>query len=258
MSGDSFLPTEGIHNLRDYGGYRATDGARVRSGLLFRSGQHASASEGDLAIVDGLNLRMVIDLRGLSERESFPCRRSGKFDAQVIAFPGETTSAPPHEIAAGKGLSADDARRRMIAVYTRMPENPAMTAMFGRYLDALANSDGASLVHCFAGKDRTGIAASLLLHILGVHRDDIYREFLLTNAAPTRSVLRAQALPRLEERYGSIASEAVDNLLGVRADYLDTWFASTARAHGSLDLYLDKAIGVDRAQRKRLRENFLT
>ena len=55
----------------------------------------------------------------------------------------------------------------MLTLYTRMPENPAMQVIFGQYLRTLADRDGASLVHCFAGKDRTGIAAALLHHILG-------------------------------------------------------------------------------------------
>ena len=67
--------------------------------------------------------------------------------------------------------TAEFARERMIGVYTRMPRNPAMTEMFSRYFKALDEREGGSLVHCFAGKDRTGVAAMLVLHVLGVHRD---------------------------------------------------------------------------------------
>ena len=182
-----FLLAEGIHNLRDYGGYGAADGGRIRTGLLFRSGQHRDASDDDLEMFEGLDIRTIIDLRGLSERSSFPCRRHANFAADVLAFEGETTSSPPHE---GGGdtrveMTPQRAFDRMISVYTRMPVNPAMITMFTRYFEALATRDGGSLVHCFAGKDRTGIAAALLMHVLGAHKDDILAEFLRTNDAPT-------------------------------------------------------------------------
>ena len=102
----------------------------------------------------------------------------------------------------------------MLAVYTRMPANPAMHAMFGRYLNVLADREGASLVHCFAGKDRTGIAATLLLHILGVSEEDQEAEFLLTNASPTLHILAAQSVPGIEARLGrKLDDEAVRALL---------------------------------------------
>lgn len=253
-----FLPTEGIHNLRDYGGYAAADGARVKTGLLFRSGQHMEASDADLEQLQNLDIRTIIDLRGASERASFPCRRHHAFDAHVIAYDGETSNSPPHEGGGGRvDMTAERARARMIAVYTRMPVNPAMIDMFTRYFEALATREGGSLVHCFAGKDRTGIAASLLLHVLGVHRDDVFAEFLRTNDAPTHHVLERQSLPRMEAHYGVIEPEAIRNLMGVRPEYIETYFGEVTRDHGSIDAYLAQRLGVDEARKARLRERLL-
>lgn len=98
----SFYVTQGIHNLRDYGGYAVAGGGRVKNGLLFRSGQHMEASEDDLALIHALDIRTVIDLRGTSERTGFPCRRHPNFAAQVIAYDGETSNSPPHEAAAAR------------------------------------------------------------------------------------------------------------------------------------------------------------
>ena len=253
-----FLPTEGIHNLRDYGGYATTDGGRVKTGLLFRSGQHIEASDLDLEKLQTLDIRTIIDFRGLSERSSFPCRRHDDFAADVIAYDGETTSSPPHEGGWDKtDMTAEMARQRMIAVYTRMPVNPAMIDMFSRYFQALEERDGASLIHCFAGKDRTGVAASLLLHVLGVHRDDVVAEFLLTNDAPTQHILERQSLPRMEAHYGEIEPEAVRNLMGVHPEYIETYFAEVTRDHGSLDQYLATRLGVDEHRKARLKERLL-
>jgi protein tyrosine/serine phosphatase len=249
-----FFVTQGIHNLRDYGGYAAVGGGRVRSGVLLRSGQHMEASDADLALLHSLDIRTVIDLRGVSEREGFPCRRHPSFAAQVIAYDGETTNSPPHEGGGGQMvMTPEKARERMLAVYTRMPVNPAMIDMFTRYFNALDESDGGSLVHCFAGKDRTGIAVALLLHVLGVRHDDIVDEFLLTNDAPTREILERQSLPRMEAHYGTIEPEALHNLMGVLPEYIDTYFAEIARDHGSIDTYLATILGVDEARKSRLR-----
>lgn len=253
-----FLPTEGIHNLRDYGGYAVPGGARVKTGLLLRSGQHMEATDADLAAIARLGIRTVIDLRGLSERSGFPCRRHPGFDAHVIAYEGETTNSPPHEGGGGRvEMTPQKARERMLAVYTRMPNNPAMHAMFSRYFEALATREGASLVHCFAGKDRTGVAASLLLHVLGCTREDMMAEFLRTNDAPTLHILERQSLPRMEVHYGTIDPEAKRNLMGVLPEYLDTYFAEVDRIAGSLDTYLAKALGVDEARKEQLRARFV-
>jgi protein-tyrosine phosphatase len=250
----AFFVTEGIHNLRDYGGYAVPGGGRVTTGLLFRSGQHMEASDADLAMLHTLDIRTIIDLRGVSEREGFPCRRHPEFAAQVIAYDGETSNSPPHEGGGGTiTMTPQRARDRMLAVYTRMPVNPAMITMFTHYFNALDERDGGSLVHCFAGKDRTGIAASLLLHVLGVHRDDVVAEFLRTNDAPSRHVLERQSLPRMEEHYGAIEPEALHNLMGVLPEYIETYFAEVTRDYGSIDAYLAQRLGVDEARKARLR-----
>ncbi len=257
MPVERFLPTKGIHNLRDYGGYPTRERSRVKTGLLFRSGQHFDATTEDLQLVDSLDIRTVVDLRGTSERENFPCRRSESFSAEVVFHDGETASSPPHEQAAGASITAEKARQRMIALYTRMPVNPAMISMFGRFFKALDARNGGSLVHCFAGKDRTGIAATMLLHVLGVQHDDLMTEFLMTNEAPTTEVLLAQSLPRLEQHYGSLDEDAVRNLMCVRPEYLDTYLTEVTRTHGSLDSYLEGVIGVDEAMRERLKTRFI-
>ena len=248
---------EGIHNFRDYGGYRA-DGGSVRTGLLYRSGQHVAATDADLAVLAALDIRTVIDLRGIAEREMHPCRRHEGWAGEVIAHDGSTTSSPPHMDIGPEVTTADYARDRMLQVYTRMPNNPAMHAMFGRYLHALADRDGASLVHCFAGKDRTGMAATLLLHILGVSEDDQLREFLLTNESPTFHVLRAQSVPAMESRLGrKMDEDSIRAMLDVHEDYLARFREVADEMHGSLDGWLAKAVGVEDALRERLRDKFI-
>lgn len=248
---------EGIHNFRDYGGYTA-GGGRVRRGLLYRSGQHVGATDADLAALAALDIRTVIDLRGITEREMNPCRRHDGWAGEVLAHDGETASSPPHMDIGPEVSTADYARDRMLAVYTRMPENPAMQAMFGRYLHALADREGASLVHCFAGKDRTGIAATLLLHILGVREEDQLHEFLLTNQSPTFHVLRAQSIPSMERRLGRKMDEAsIRAMLDVHEDYFARFHEVASEMHGSLDGWLERSAGLDDRLRESLRAKLI-
>ena len=256
---DPFLITEGIHNFRDFGGWLGADGRQVRTGLLYRSGQHVEASDADLAAIDALDIRTVIDLRGEGERARNPCRRVEGGDGDVLFYEGETSSSPPHMDITPETTTAEFARERMLAVYTRMPVNPAMQTMFARYLRALVERDGASLVHCFAGKDRTGIAATLVLHILGVSEADQRAEFLRTNDAPTIDVLRRQSVPGIEARLGrTLDEEGIRALLEVHGDYLDRFRAIVTESYGSLDAWLEAEIGVDDALREALRERYLT
>ena len=258
MIRDAFLDTQGIHNFRDYGGWKTRGGGTVRTGLLYRSGHHVEATDTDLSAIGPLGIHTVIDLRGQSERSAHPCRRVEGFDGEVVFYEGETTSSPPHMDIDPDTTASDFARERMLAVYTRMPDNPAMIDMFGRYLNILVEREGASLVHCYAGKDRTGVAATMLLHILGVSEDDQRREFLRTNDSPTFDVLARQSLPGIEARLGRKLDEgAAKDLLGVREEYLDRYLEIAGQRHGSFDGYLERAIGVDDALRDALIARFV-
>jgi protein-tyrosine phosphatase len=257
MSADieMFLPTEGIHNFRDYGGWLTDDGKQVRRGLLYRSGQHVGATDNDLRLIAALNIQTVIDLRGASERERNPCRRVEGFAGEVVFYDGETSSSPPHMDVAPDVATAIFARERMLGVYGRMPQNPGAQHMLARYLRVLAERDGASLVHCFAGKDRTGIAATLLLHVLGVSERDQMTEFLRTNAAPTYAVLYAQSVPGIEAKLGRKLDKAgARALLEVHEDYLHRFREAVTAMDGSLDAWLAARLGVDDTLRERLRE----
>jgi protein-tyrosine phosphatase len=254
---EMFLPTEGIHNFRDYGGWLTDDGKQVRRGLLYRSGQHVGATDNDLRLIAALDIQTVIDLRGASERQRNPCRRVEGFAGEVVFYDGETSSSPPHMDVAPDVSTAIFARERMLGVYGRMPQNPGAQNMLARYLRVLAERDGASLVHCFAGKDRTGIAATLLLHVLGVSERDQMTEFLRTNAAPTYAVLYGQSVPGIEAKLGrKLDKEGARALLEVHEDYLHRFREAVVAMDGSLDGWLAARLGVDDTLRERLRERF--
>ena len=253
MIRDRFLSTNAIHNLRDYGGYSVSGGGKVKTGLLFRSGHHAEADEGDLTTVTDLNLKHVIDLRGESERERHTCRRPAGFSAEVIFFEGETAGLAPHLEAAQGNVDAAGAHQAMVGLYGALPDREGVNWVLKRYFAALAADEGASLVHCAAGKDRTGIAVDLLHNILGVHPDDAMEDYLLTNHSPRNEERIRHGMELMGDKYGGIDEATVRVLMGVDAEFLEAARRSVKERFGSTEAYLEQVLNVDAAKREALK-----
>lgn len=251
------LPLEGIHNFRDYGGYDGQDGRRVRTNLLWRSAQHGEASEGDLAAVDRLGLATVIDLRGTSERTANPCRRPAGFAAEVLHSPGETAGLALHLEAAEGALSQAQARAAMMRLYEGIAFRENLLPMLRTYFDVLLRAARPSLVHCVAGKDRTGFAVALAQYALGVSRDAIVADYLLTNVAGNIDRRIEQGAAAIRGKYGPIDDATIRTLMGVEEDYIITALDAAEQAHGSLDAYLEAVLGVDGGARETLRRHYL-
>ncbi len=152
-------------------------------------------------------------------------------------------------------LTIDAGRRFMTGTYARLAFEPEHLDLFARYFRALGEGDGAVLIHCAAGKDRTGLLAALTHHLLGVHRDDMIADYLLTNTAVDLTS-RAPAIARqLEAMTGRPAAhDAVVAFLGVEPVYLETALDQIVARHGSIDAYLEQVLGVDTRLRDRIGE----
>lgn len=246
------LHLSGVHNFRDYGGYPAC-GGRVRRGLLFRSGQHCGANDADLQAISALELKLVVDMRGNSERAQYPCRRPPDFSAEVLFFDGETAALAPHIEAAEGALDDAAAHAKMVALYHRLPFRAPLIDVMRQYFAALAQGRGASLVHCLAGKDRTGMAVAMLHHALGVHPDDAMEDFLLTNTAGNLESRVAAGAQAIRTKWGPVKDSTIRILMGVDARYLDAMRTAVERQHGSLDGFLADVLGIGPAQREALR-----
>ncbi len=250
---DRVIAFEGIHNFRDYGGYALAGGGQLPRGLLFRSAQHRDASDDDLARLQTIGLANVTDLRGSGERANHPCRRHAEFAARVFFVSGDTTSAAVH-IEAGKGVrTPEEAFERLKASYSNMPFRPRLIEVFRAYFDAIEANEGPSLVHCLAGKDRTGLIVALLHHLVGVHADDAMADYLLTNDAGDMDKRINAGRDVVKSGFGpSMMDDAVRVLMSVHPDYLHTAFGEIIKAHGSIEQYAHDVLGVDEARRQRL------
>ncbi|MFM6853899.1 MAG: tyrosine-protein phosphatase [Sphingopyxis sp.] len=255
MSFDRILPLDGIHNFRDYGGYAVAGGGRLKTGLLWRSAQHQDATEQDLAAVQALALGAIIDLRGVSERAEHPCRRAPGFSTPVYFANGETagTTTAPHVAAAQGAMTMADGEGALRHAYTGMPVQPHLISVFRDYFDALAHG-APTLVHCFAGKDRTGVIVALFHHLMGVGADDMMADYLLTNVAGKVEERIAAGATLIRSRYGAgISDDAIRAMMTVRQDYLHTAFAVMDAEYGSPRAFAEQALGVDDARLVQLR-----
>ncbi|KPF93550.1 protein tyrosine phosphatase [Novosphingobium sp. AAP83] len=244
---DRLLPMKGIHNFRDFGGYGAR-GGKLRRGMLWRSGQHCDASPDDLALVHRVGIRTVIDLRGDSERASYPCLRHDAFGGEVLFHPGETSGGhgkAVHEHAAFNVRTAQEAHGAMLRIYTTLPFQPVLVGTYRLYMQALAERDSPSLLHCLAGKDRTGVGAALVHKLLGVHHDDIADDYLLTNTAGDPEARIAAGAQHVRAGFGpTMEDAALRVLMGVDAAFLDRSFGTMTERHGSVEAYARDVLGV--------------
>ena len=142
-------------------------------------------------------------------------------------------------------MTAADAHRAMVDLYAFMPFRPNLIAVMRMYFEALAGREGASLLHCLAGKDRTGLAAALLHILVGVHRDDMMADYLLTNTAGNAEArIAAGAASIRASRGAQVSDDAVRTLMAVDAEYLDAALTAIVAQHGSVESYARDVLGV--------------
>jgi len=246
------LPLEGSYNLRDMGGYPAADGRTVRHGMLYRSGIMSMLTEADEAHLGTLGIATVCDLRQGSERRKEPTRWCEPAGVLYWSRDYEETSGVMSELMRDHVVNGARMREIMIDLYCEIPidHGPSYRFLFERLLGGHLPL----LFNCSAGKDRTGVAAALILGALGVERDVIYEDYLLTNVLADHNVL----IDRFGDQIRQFreAGDVVAPLMAADVDYLNAMFDTLDRDHGGFDGYL-AAIGVDAAAKARLRDLLL-
>ncbi len=253
---DRILTFSGVQNFRDFGGYETNDGKRVKRRKLFRAAHFADVTDEDVAALNTLGVSAVVDLRLPEERRRYPSR-----------WPGEASRTIKHDIEVpdsfmgfvkGGGVTPENARDYMLASYQSIPYEEGYSAVYRDAFHHLVNDDGGMVVHCMAGKDRTGILCALIHHSLGVPDDHKHADYLLTNQATNlESRLELFAGFMAELHGGPISHDSVRALAGVHEDYLEHAFATMKVRSGSVEAYLSDTLKVGEKERQHLRDKFL-
>lgn len=249
---------EAIENFRDFGGYGTGNGARIRPGRLFRSAHHALASDADLERLSALGLATVVDLRRPTERANQPSRRPAGWTGNVILNDLGDEAEPPHlAFLRQDDVSPATIQSYLHGYYRKAPMEERHVDLFSRALTTLAGLDAPILIHCTAGKDRTGMLAALIHLALGVHPDDVLADYVMTNEFTLTPVRMEATRQRLQEALGKpVPEEAVHAFLGVQAEHLETALNSIRAHHGSTDAYL-ASLGLGPREREQLAAHLL-
>jgi protein-tyrosine phosphatase len=258
-----FLPVDGVRNFRDFGGYTSQTGKTgktVKKGHLFRSGNYTTITKPGLTRFSETNIKVVVDLRRGQERINSPSQLHDLPIETIFSSLGDgdgTTLPPRLQYIRDGDLSVEGCHDHMLSSYRRIPWEPQHGETFLKTFQKLAEGHGPIVIHCAAGKDRTGILCGLILHTLGVSQADIMHDYLLTNAVP----LDTPWLNDYATRMSKIVDRPIDPLailpmMGVHRDFLDLAWDEMVRRHGGLDGYLDH-IGVTPTMRTALTQNLL-
>jgi protein-tyrosine phosphatase len=249
------LGMDGAPNFRDFGGYSTDAGRQVKWGFLFRSGQLSTLSERDVELLASLKLDLVFDFRRVEEQESDMSLLPHQPRPRVVSLPIIPGSNSRFFEEAGQQSDEPDAMFEFMMEINRDFAGP-QAATYGRMFgEILATPDARFLVHCAAGKDRTGFAAAIILLALGVPQDVVMRDYLLT----ARYFRPERELDRLRRKYEleHMAAEAILPMLEVHEDYLATALRHIVENYGSVEEYLAQALGVGSPELAELRARYL-
>lgn len=249
-----YLDFEGTPNFRDYGGYQTQDGRTIKWRQLFRSGQLSTLSDRDLDSFTALGIRLVFDFRRSEESRADPSmfpEDSRPIVVELPINPGSTVNF--FEALAGGQVSAEEMAEFMRSINREfvLERADVYREMFQHLLD---HDQGASLVHCAAGKDRTGFAVAMMLASLGVSRETILADYMLT----ARYFNIDNEIQRISQKYHWPGdANAIRPMLEAREDYLQSAFAAIDERYSSIEDYLSDVLGLGVAERDHLRNQYL-
>lgn len=249
------LPLEQGSNFRDIGGYVGAGGKRVRWGMIFRSGGQPMLSAGDLARIQALHLKALIDLRSGEERVLAPSRIQGVPYTAVGYSMGELMRGTPGA-APQNGLDVYRGMPRLLA--------PHLKIVF----QDLLRGETPLAYNCSAGQDRTGFTTAIILTVLGVSREDILKDYHLSTAVrrPEWEMPPVDASAHPNDPAAAMFAQARATpawktppplMTPDGRPFLDGAFEEIRAKWGSVDGYLLKEIGVTAADQARLRRMYL-
>lgn len=241
-------------NLRDIGGYPASNGSRIKWGLIYRSGTLYDLSDEDAAALAARGIRLICDFRSEQEAAAAP-DNAARFGARYEPMPLEADH--------------DSMRRLRVAMFQpgklrelmRESYNELMlernAPLVGRFLQLIADESNLPvLFHCTAGKDRTGMAAMILMSLLGVPDDVIAADYSLSNAFHDRfRIFVGDAVKKL--RWIGMNVDDLYPLLIADPELMRGALESVRKRYDSVENYVINRCGVDAAVISKLRDNLL-
>ena len=254
-----------VRNARELGGYRTADGMTVKSGVLLRTGRLDDISDEDKYILQNqYHVSDVIDFRMDMERvkTNFPdgaeYHHVDIIDDSQLGEKADKGGLP--EMSAGEFLQFIETAENLGIfgenMYITFLESAVGQKGYKEFLEILVKANGAVLWHCTSGKDRTGLAALLILSALGVDEETIVKDYLLTNEYNAEKIAKTRKYFLEKTNDEEIAEKAVLLMDGVSEIPMKNVLAHIKRKYGSVMGYI-RFLGISDEEIEILKEKYL-
>lgn len=271
--GERLLPLTGAINVRDMGGYRTKDGQQVKWGLLYRGDQLSQLTEADIAYLERINFHSIIDFRNDQERELNPNYSFASIKNYYKCDPNSTVSE-----AAGAVVSFEEENKLIVknlengAVppeelngsgiifhknYREFVTSEHAKESFREMLKALLKEENLpAFMHCRGGKDRTGFGAALILAVIGVEREEIIKDYLITqDVREERTKFKMAQYAKYTDNQDVL--DYLEAMIDTRRDYLESSFAAIDETYDSVEDYVKTALGITSEEIQALKKLYL-
>ena len=250
------ISLDGGINFRDLGGYNTSTGQQVAWGKLYRCGHLANLTSNDQAKLAALGISNIHDFRRGSEQELF---RNNVGDIQQFANYEMTLGSMGllSEYGSKGEITPASTIKLMSELYAAAIENTR--AGLNQFLRNLVNqSSPITVFHCMAGKDRTGLAAAVLLMILDVSDDDIVADYLLTQIYGETELITQYVLNALERKgITDIPGDSIRPYCSVDAQYINAFLNKLNDTYGCREKYLKHGLKLSDQDIALIKERYL-
>ncbi|MEM1124734.1 MAG: tyrosine-protein phosphatase [Bacteroidota bacterium] len=256
VASERLIPMENALNFRDLGGIPTKDGRIVKWGTFYRSGKLSELSSKDLQYFQTLGIKTVIDFRDDQEIKEDPNRYPENYVVERVRTPiGDRSGNMQRELRKTiKKANPDnfDSEKFVADVMRQFVDTFAF--QYKPFLEFASNPEKTPLLfHCTAGKDRTGLGSALILAMLGVEREVIFGDYLMSNYYRNKKInksLRKATLVGVDQR---IAQPLVE----VKSSYIAAAFEAMDKKYGSVENFLNVEYGLDEVKLAAIRNQFL-
>ena len=266
------VPIDGVINFRDLGGYPNQIGQTVKWGKCYRSAQFDRMSEQGVVQLSNLNIQTVIDLRFADEIKQYPSNVRAFVKAGFLRW--EDVSHDVHisqrssdmQMSWKDSLDSYDPKQVREAMRINYPKKLySHQAIYRAMLLKLINDETPLVFHCAAGKDRTGVAAALLLSLLGVSNELIIEDYLISQAQiqslaeywMAGGAINEDKVSDFQAKLLSYPNEVIAPIFTADEAYIKTLLEYVAKTYGNFTNYAHKVLKLTETQQAQLREQML-
>ena len=252
------LPFTGAHNFRDLGGYKTEDGRAIKWGKIYRSDDLHLLTDEDLKYLSRLNIKSVVDFRSDEERESEPDRLNPDMTQVLLPIkfqPEELDDETLKNLMKNLTFGTLDSSN-LLRDFNIVIVKDFATEYKKFFRHVIENNAEPIVFHCTAGKDRAGFASAMILTVLGVPREKVIEDYLLTNTYVKDHVDSEM----LEIELKTFFRADTDNLRKinlVEERYIQAAFVTIDSEWGGMDNYISGALGLSEEDILKLKDFYL-